>query len=125
MPINERNYNMQMKKAILRNSEIVIFDKKKFAAAQVRFFFQPAGSETVFVFTSAQWNFVGKLYALKTKKRTLLTSGLLAYMIQKKSSNLYIGRACKRFFNDEGDLPSYLEMDCLEQKIGVSDSILK
>ena len=84
MPINERDYNMQMKKAILRNSEIVIFDKKKFAAAQVRFFFQPAGSETVFVFTSAQWNFVGKLYALKTKKRTLLTSGLLAYMIQKK-----------------------------------------
>ena len=40
---------MQMNKAILRNSEIVIFDKKNnFAAARLSFFFQPAGSETDF-----------------------------------------------------------------------------
>ena len=43
---------MQMNKAILRNSEIIIFDKKNnFAAPRVRFFFQTAGSETDF-FTS-------------------------------------------------------------------------
>ena len=43
---------MQMNKAFLRNSEIVIFDKKKnnFAAARVSFFFQPAGSETFLFF---------------------------------------------------------------------------
>ena len=29
MPIHERNYNMQINKAVLRTSEIVIFDKKK------------------------------------------------------------------------------------------------
>ena len=41
---------MKMKKAILRNSKIVIFDKKdNFTAAQVKIFFlQPAGSETDF-----------------------------------------------------------------------------
>ena len=43
----------------------------------------------------------------------------------KKSLNLYIGRAYKRFLNDEGGFPTYLEMDCLEQKIGVSHSIMK
>ena len=43
----------------------------------------------------------------------------------KKSLNLYIERACKRFFDDKGGLPTYLEMDCLEQKTGVSESILK
>ena len=38
---------MQMNKAILRNSEIVIFDKKKkFFSRPSEFFFQPAGSET-------------------------------------------------------------------------------
>ena len=48
---------MQTNKAILRNREIVIFDKKKkknFAAARVSFFFQPAGSENfLFFFTLA------------------------------------------------------------------------
>ena len=43
---------MQMNKAILRNSEIVIFEKKNnFAAAWVSFF-QTAGLETKFFFTS-------------------------------------------------------------------------
>ena len=45
---------MQTNKAILRNREIVIFDKKKkknFAAAQVSFFFQPAGSENFLFFS--------------------------------------------------------------------------
>ena len=43
---------MQTNKAILRNREIVIFDKKKknFAAARVSFFFQPAGSENFLFF---------------------------------------------------------------------------
>ena len=40
---------MQMNKAILRNSKIVIFDQKtNFVAARVSFFFQPAGLETDF-----------------------------------------------------------------------------
>ena len=38
---------MQMNKAILRNSLIVIFEKKNFGAAWVSFF-QTAGSETDF-----------------------------------------------------------------------------
>ena len=40
---------MQMSKAILRNSKIVIFDKKKkFCSCPGEFFFQPARSETDF-----------------------------------------------------------------------------
>ena len=40
---------MQMNKAILLNSKIVIFDQKKnFAAAWVSFFFQPTEWETFF-----------------------------------------------------------------------------
>ena len=40
MSLHERNYNMQMNKTILRNSEMVIFDKKNnFAAAWVSSFF--------------------------------------------------------------------------------------
>ena len=38
-----------MNNAILRNSEIVIFDKKKlFCGCLAEFFFQPTGSETDF-----------------------------------------------------------------------------
>ena len=48
MSIHERNYNMQMNKAILRNSEIVIFEKKNSFAAAWVIFFQTAGSETDF-----------------------------------------------------------------------------
>ena len=45
---------MQINKAILRNSKIVIFDKKNnFVAAWVSFFFQPTGLETDFLFMSA------------------------------------------------------------------------
>ena len=48
---------MQMNKAILRNSEIVIFDKKNnFAAARLSFF-QTTGLETFF-FTSALCLFI-------------------------------------------------------------------
>ena len=40
-----------MNNIILRNSDIIIFDNKNnFAAAQVSFFFQPAGSETELFF---------------------------------------------------------------------------
>ena len=42
---------MQMNKAILRNSETVIFEKKKFAAIWGTFFSQPAGSEIDFFFS--------------------------------------------------------------------------
>ena len=39
---------MQMNKAILRNSEIVIFEKKKIGGTAWVSFFQTAGSETEF-----------------------------------------------------------------------------
>ena len=43
---------MQMNKAFLRNSEIVIFDKKKkkIRGRPGEFFFQPAGSKTFLFF---------------------------------------------------------------------------
>ena len=47
---------MQMNKAFLRNSEIVIFDKKKkkkFAAARVSFFSNPLDRKHFFFFTLA------------------------------------------------------------------------
>ena len=45
-----------MNNAILRNSEVAIFDKNNnFATARVSCFFQPARSGTDFFFTSALW----------------------------------------------------------------------
>ena len=67
---------MQMNKAILRNSKIVIFDKKKWFRDRPGefFFFQPAGSETDFFPMSAwssihekvkqHWGWVEKRYSL-------------------------------------------------------------
>ena len=52
---HEGNYNMQMNKAIFRNSKIIIFNKKKIEAVQVSFLFQPAGSEADFFFMSARF----------------------------------------------------------------------
>ena len=46
-------------------------------------------------------------------------------MTQKKFEFIYWKSICKRFLNNKGGLHTYLKMDCLEQKIGVSDSILK
>ena len=43
----------------------------------------------------------------------------------KKKTYLYIGRATRRFLNDEGGLITALEIDCLEQKLGVTDNVLK
>ena len=56
-----------------------------------------------------------------SKKRRLLASGLLVDMTQR-SLNLYIARVCERFLNDKGGLPTFLKMNYLEQKTGVSDS---
>ena len=42
----------------------------------------------------------------------------------KKKTYLYIGRAI-RFLNDEGGLITTLEIDCLEQKLGVTNNVLK
>ena len=45
---------MQMNKAVLRNSEIVIFDKKKFHGRPGEFFFSnPLDRKQFFFFTSA------------------------------------------------------------------------
>ena len=49
---HERNYNIQMNKAILRNSKIVIFGKKIISG---NFFFQPARSETFFFHVGLKW----------------------------------------------------------------------
>ena len=43
----------------------------------------------------------------------------------KKKTYLYIGRATRRFLNDEGGLITTLEIDCLEQKLSVTENILK
>ena len=42
----------------------------------------------------------------------------------KKKTYLYIGRAT-RFLNDEGGLITTLEIDCLKQKLGVTNNVLK
>ena len=43
----------------------------------------------------------------------------------KRGPNLFIGKAAQRFLNDEGGLITALEIDCLEQKLGTADFILK
>ena len=43
----------------------------------------------------------------------------------KTGPNLFTGKATQRFLNDEGGLIMALEIDCLEQKLGTTDCILK
>ena len=43
----------------------------------------------------------------------------------ERGPNLFIGKATQRFLNDEGGLITALEIDCLEQKLGTTDCILK
>ena len=43
----------------------------------------------------------------------------------KRGPNLFIGKAAQRFLNDEVGLITALEIDCLEQKLGTADFILK
>lgn len=44
----------------------------------------------------------------------------------KKGPNLYVGRLTRRFLsNDEDGYPCALEIDCLQQKYGVTDCIFK
>ena len=43
----------------------------------------------------------------------------------KRGANLFIGKATRRFLNDEGGLITALEIACLEQKLGTTDCILK
>ena len=48
-----------------------------------------------------------------------------AFSRPRKKPYLYIGRTTRRFLNDEGGLITALEIDCLEQKLGVTDNVLK
>ena len=57
---------MQMNKAILKNSETVIFEKKKFAAIWGTFFTQPAGSEIDFFFHVGPKN-INILHKIKSR----------------------------------------------------------
>ena len=43
----------------------------------------------------------------------------------KRGPNRFIGKATQRDLNDEGGLITALEIDCLEQKLGTTDFILK
>ena len=43
----------------------------------------------------------------------------------KKTPYWYIGRATRRFLNDEDGLITTLEIDCLKWKLGVTDNVLK
>ena len=45
--------------------------------------------------------------------------------MSKRGPNLFTGKATQRFLNDEGGLITALEIDCLEQKLGTTDCILK
>ena len=45
--------------------------------------------------------------------------------MSKRGPNLFTGKATQRFLNDEGGLITLLEIDCLEQKLGTTDCILK
>ena len=45
--------------------------------------------------------------------------------MSKRGPNLFIGKTTQRFLNDEGGLITALEIDCLEQKLGTTDCILK
>ena len=69
---------MQMSKAILRNSEIVIFDKKNnFAAAWVSFFSNPLDWKQIFVLC---WPYVMHLYNLY-----LIMAAQLRFQIFRKN----------------------------------------
>ena len=43
----------------------------------------------------------------------------------KRGPDLCIGKVTQRFLNDEGELITALEIDCLKQKLGTTDHILK
>ena len=43
----------------------------------------------------------------------------------QKNPYWYIGRATRRFLNDEDGLITTLEIDCLKWKLGVTDNVLK
>ena len=62
-----------------------------------------------------------KSLCLQIKMGRLLASGLLAYIWLKKKFKLI---CCESMWiiDDKGGLPTYLKIDCLEKKIGVSDS---
>ena len=45
--------------------------------------------------------------------------------MSKRERNVFIGKATQRFLNDEGGIIMTLEIDCLEQKLGTTDCILK
>ena len=45
--------------------------------------------------------------------------------MSKRGPNLFIGKTTQRFLNDECGLITALEIDCLEQKLGTTDCILK
>ena len=45
--------------------------------------------------------------------------------MSKRERNVFIGKATQRFLNDEGGIIMALEIDCLEQKLGTTDCILK
>ena len=69
---------MQMNKAILRNSKIVIFDKKNnFAAARVNFFSNPMDWKQIFVL---RWPYVMHLYNL-----FLIMAAQLRFQIFRKN----------------------------------------
>ena len=50
---------------------------------------------------------------------------VICLYFQDQEKNLIIGRAIRRFLNDEGGLITTLEIDCLEKRLGVTDNVLK
>ena len=57
-----------------------------------------------------------------TKEKDLERSCIFEH---RKVPSLYEGQILKRFLNDEAGLVVVIELDCLQQKLGSSDSILR
>ena len=71
------------------------------------------------------WESVGKVFPHQFLRYKFLERGMSAFSRPRKKPYLYIGRTTRRFLNDEGGLITALEIDCLEQKLGVTDNVLK
>lgn len=60
-----------------------------------------------------------------TNKEEIIGKWFGCIYTSKKSENLFIGKAKRPFVNDQGGLITALELDCLEQKLGVTDCIFQ
>ena len=63
--------------------------------------------------------------SLPIMEKVLINKRYACIFLHIKSAGLCIGRIKKRFLNNEGGMVLALELNCLECKLGVADSILR